>query len=177
MSLAYLSYIDLYVLGSYIPSLYGIHYDIQTDNLYICDKNNKGIHLYLCSNDISFTYKKTYDTLLNPIFITLISNRMYVGTFNNSIVIYNQTTTNTPTTIATYSNLCPLSGQPIYSVAIDALNNLIYPCYDNYTVHLNYRNGTVYTLKTIGKPGYAFFDSKGRFIIQNDYPTALFFYY
>jgi outer membrane protein assembly factor BamB len=133
--------------------------------------------VYGCLNDLTFTYQKTYNTLVSPIFITLIANRMYVGSSANSIFIYNQSTTSTPLTISTHSNLCPLSTQSIYSVAVDAFNNLIYPCYSNRTVHLDYRNGTVNKLRTVGSPGFAFFDSKGRFIIETDFPTGLFFYY
>jgi DNA-binding beta-propeller fold protein YncE len=105
------------------PSIYGIHFDLSTNNIYIASWNRQSIYIYHTNDETTFNKIHTIGTSHSLRSITIHNDKIYTGTDNGRILVYNNTNN---ALIQVMVNMCSSS---IWSVKFDCNDNMIYSCF------------------------------------------------
>lgn len=130
-------------------SINGIHYEVATNNLYIASYEGQSIYIYNTNDEITFTKEPSINTSYNLVSITINMDKIYTGSSNGTILVYNKTSYDL---IETKSGMCP---NYIDSVKIHCNSCMIYSCFNPPMVNIIETNGTSSSILLNGTFKYA----------------------
>jgi hypothetical protein len=143
----------------------GIYYNRTNDLIYVGTYANQSIDIF----NQNLTLVGNISTPgYGPYSIAEYDNKMYVGTFNGSILVIEN-----GVIIRSFTTVCG----SITSILIDIYGNiLVLSRYSNF-VYLYHKNGTNLgkSMSTSSSPMFINFDSKGRLIITSKYDIKIYY--
>jgi hypothetical protein len=121
-------------------SIISIHFDLSNSDLYITSWFGKSICVYHTNDEISFYLTANISTLYHSISIGINNNKIYSGSENNAIFVYNKTT------YTLERNMTTMCSYNVWSVRFDFKGNMIYSCFYPPIVRIIGTNGINSTL-------------------------------
>jgi ligand-binding sensor domain-containing protein len=132
---------------------------MSDNNLYITSYLGQSLYIYHTNDEITFIKIHTISASVRLLGLAVNSNKIYTGTGEGTILVYNKTT---KALVQFMDNMC---SSLIYSVKTDCNNNLIYTCKFPPEVKILGTNGINFTLlldNTFVNAYETFIDSKNR---------------
>jgi hypothetical protein len=152
-------------------SINGIHFDLLNNNLYVALHNNNSISIYHTNDEITFNKIHTISTSYNLRSITINNDKIYTGTSNGAILVFNKTNN---ALIQVMSNICS-SG--IRSVKYDCNGNMICSCNSPPMIKIigaNGINSTILLNNLFTSASEIYIDSKNRLWITGKYGFVIY---
>jgi 6-phosphogluconolactonase (cycloisomerase 2 family) len=137
----------------------GIHFDSNDKTIYITSWNNQAIYIYHTNDETTFNKIHTISTSYSLRAITTSSGKIYTGTNDGRILVYNKTNYGS---IQVMNNMC---SSLVWSVEFDCNGNMIYSCESPPMLKIMGANGINSTLllnNTFTKALETYIDSKNR---------------
>jgi ligand-binding sensor domain-containing protein len=132
---------------------------LSNNNIYIASSSSQSIYIYHTNDEITFNKIYTVSTSYQLRSITTNNDRIYTGTQNGAILVYNKTNY---TLIQVMGYMC---SSAINSVKFDCNDNMIYSCEFPPMLKIIGKNGintTVSLNNTFTQAYETFVDSKNR---------------
>jgi ligand-binding sensor domain-containing protein len=140
-------------------SMQGIYFDLSDNNIYIASWSGQSIFIYHTNDEITFNKIGTIRTSYLLLSITINNDKIYIGTKNEIILVYNKTN---KSLVQVMDKMCSNS---ISSVKYDCMGNMIYLCWSPPMVKMmgtNDINSTLLLNDLFNFVFEAFIDSKNR---------------
>jgi ligand-binding sensor domain-containing protein len=137
----------------------GIHFDLSTNNLYIAILNAQSINVYHSNDEITFNNTANVITSYNLFSITINNNKIYTGTNDGTILVYDKTNY---ALIQIMADMCTSS---IRSIKFDFNGNMIYSCFNPPMVKIigmTCINSTLLLNGTLSEVSETYIDSNDR---------------
>jgi hypothetical protein len=152
-------------------SINGIHFDLSNNNIYIASWVGQSIYIYHTNDETTFNKINTTIASYSLVSITINNDKIYTGTDNGTILVYNKTNN---ALIQVMSNMC---SSQIRSVKYDCNNNMIYSCETPPMVKIIGKNGINSTLQlsdSFTRVYDQYIDSKNRLLISGRNGTVVY---